>query len=187
MRFPYGCVASPGSNGVLELSSFDGLDAIRFEVRILDTTSAAARVLAESAPIRPRNAQDKDSGRSFVEVRHQKLQQRPWKLMPHERPPLLLINSDFDDGRAVVRSDSFRGLVLAEVYRQLLEVAIQDYAEEEDGSWQRKCVTQAERHTRESPPDPADKHAVAEWIDAAVSAFCRKHSLLKTARKAMEE
>lgn len=187
MRFPFGTVSSLAAPGATNLSAFDTLDAIKFHVRVLDGGAETARVLAVADNIRPRNATIDQSGRSFLEVRPTALGHIPWTLVLDETPPLLLINDKFDDARTVVRSDSFRGLVLPEIYRRLLTVALEEYAGEEDGSWQRQCVALAYRHTKHSPPPADDKEAAHSWIDDAVIAFCVRHSILRSAKQAIED
>ena len=187
MRFPFGTVGSLAPAGQTTLSAFDTLNAIRVPIRILDGSVETARVLAVADNIRPRNATIDQSGRSFLEVRQTALGQLPWALELNETPPLLLINDKFDDARAVVRSESFRGLVLPEIYRHLLTVALEEYGEEADGSWQRQCVALAYTHTKRSPPPPDDRDAADSWIDDAVGAFCVRHSILRTAKQAIED
>jgi hypothetical protein len=185
MRFPYGTVKSAEPEGPMDLTEFDTIESVRFRVKVLSDDEDTGRILAEADQLLPEPSPQEQLGKSFVLVRPHDLGSVPWQLEFDESRPVLLVNSAFSDWLGFTRATAFRGLVLPEVYRQLLQTAAEDEGDDETVTWQSQCLAIAEAHTGESTPTDAD--ALQEWINNAVDAFARRHSLMRSAAISLGE
>jgi hypothetical protein len=181
MRFPFGAVGStsPPAGEKLKLTEFEGSEAVRFRVKVVDSGGRAGRLLAEAEGIHPVFPEEKDEKRRpLLPVRYEVLGEQVWKVEFPESTqdnPILLVNVKIPDKTALVRSPLFVSLVLPAVLREILNqiLLVEEYQELEDGSdWKSLWLRFAKRLAGGDPP--GEGQDPAEWVDAAVAAFCDK-------------
>ena len=90
----------------------------------------------------------------------------------------------------MAQSPQFEALVYPEVFRRLLlRILIQDkWTEDDDGGWQSDWMEFALNLGGTGPlPHPEFKQEREEWIEGAVSSFCRKLQLQSSWNRIFDE
>lgn len=181
-RFDFGTVGLVRVPASTELTDFEDLDQILFRVKVLGVGPLASRILAEADQLRPFDPDEELSHRRpLLEPRGAELGEIVWRLEIDEtKGPDFQLNKTLGvNWKDIARTPQFVWLVLPEVLRQILEVAVKADAEElSDDSWQRKWLLFAEAipgAPRE--PEDVDDEQASEWASDVVAAFCRRHRM----------
>lgn len=162
--------------GSTPLTEFDGLpDGVRFRVKVTSVDGLnAGQLLAESGGIAP--VWSSGGKESLLPVRPEDLDQEVFRLDMDDEP-VLLINSKIDQWRQVARSNHFVALVYPAAFRTILaEILRQDLPDLTDNDdWRALWLRLAIRQNRANPlpASDADEADKVQWIDDAVSAFCK--------------
>jgi hypothetical protein len=168
------------------LQQFDTVQGIRFRVRVVEPASGtrAPRVLALVDDLRPIAPPTPQGGLSLLPVDWGEFEGHTWRLeIDDESGPLLRVSRKLvPDREAFVGSREFASLVLPVVLQRVLERALLDAGDDEDGGWAEDWLKLAEA-LPDAPARPergADEWLSDEeedWIDDVVEAFARARGI----------
>jgi hypothetical protein len=194
MQWPWGTVSSLRPASERKLAEFDVPDGILFRVRVVQPPGQEHHKLVGEADGIP----FVKAGEAEVPRRHlivpvpDALDQQLWKINFDTDPPSLSVNKDAQPSwKELARSPQFIALVYPDVLRQiLLRVLLDDQwtDDDEDGGWQTDWM----RFTRGlgglgQLPRPDLEQDRENWIEEAVSAFCRRLELRSMWDRAYDE
>lgn len=185
MRFQYGTVASPVPPPDVRLTEIPDPRAVSFRLKVVDIGGAAHRLLAVADRIRPRLGEDKQGARvPLLEVEIDDIGDAVWRLdFPPGGDPVLVVNGQIDGIREIAQRDGqFQATVFPAVLKDvLLHILVVEGDSEpvpDDADWRSNWLRFVDGFHDEAPPrrggDVADLRPQLDWIDAAVSAFCRR-------------
>lgn len=182
-RFAMGSVALVRPEEPLTLEAFGDPDAVMFRVKVLAADPLDGRILAEADRLRVVDPLDEPTGqRPLLRTRGDDLGEEAWQLRLDDggEGPLLVLNNRLEDWKQTARTAQFRLLVYPELMRQILRAAVNPDSTSDDG-WQRDWLQFAQSlpGVDESPDDDATADDRDMWVTDAVTAFCRKHDLIK--------
>ncbi len=176
-RYEFGTVVRPIPPPNCRLTEFGALDGVRFRGKVVSVDEphgrrcdVADRIVASNETL------DQTRRIPLLNVKGHDLGREVWRV-DFSDEPLLLINYRLCNKHSLARSGMFQSLVLPEVMRSILSrVLLIDqyrYFEDED-DWAARWLRFASSFPGVGEmPDDADPELDAEWIDAAVSAFCQ--------------
>ncbi len=183
LRFDFGtvgCLAAPSS---CRLSEFGTAAGLRFRIKVVSNDAPRGRLLAVADRMVPRNEQQQSLSRvPLLAVKSQDLGREVWRL-DFTDEPLLLVNPRIVPKKQLVQSVEFQSLVLPEILRSILNRILlveQARAVDDADHW----TTLWLRFAGSMPgvgmlPDDSDPEVELDWIDAAISSFCRWRNLDK--------
>lgn len=185
MRFDYGSVGLLSIPADRSLRSFDSAEGVLFRVKIVTVADPRGMLLAEADQIRPRKSTDEDENRIplLPVVPNDNMGDEIWRLEIDDPQTLLLVNSALGDWRAMARDPGFISLVYPFVFRSLLwRILHQErYFEiEETEDWRSRWLRFATGLPGVSDLPVDEETRLDEWIENAVSAFCRRNNLRAT-------
>lgn len=179
MRFDVGAASDKPDSAPVSLSEFESPDGIRFRLKVIGVGDIAGLILGEADGVSAADADGREDSRSFLAVQPAELGDVAWRLSFAGTEPLLQINEKLGDWRSFMRRPEVRALVLPELFRQLLAEALDNPPDSEAAdTWQ--AATLGMVAVSAGPrPTGSDPDALEVWIDAAVSAFARRHRFLR--------
>jgi len=184
MRFDFGVASAIIVPANRTLRSFDSAEGVLFRVKVVTKIDPHGLLLAEADQIRPRRSTDEDQNRIplLPVVPSDSMGDEIWRLEFDDQQTLLLLNSSLGDWRAVARDPVFISLVYPSVFRTVLWriVHIEKHQDTEDpDDWRSRWLLFAVSLPGVSdPPGDNEGNHLDDWIDTAVGAFCRCHSVL---------
>jgi hypothetical protein len=184
MQWAWGSVSALRVPVDRKLSEFDVPDGVLFRVRVVQPPGPEHHKLLAEADGIPfvKAGETDDRRRHLLEPVPDALDQQLWRLDFESDPPRLLVNKDAQPSwKELARSPQFFALVYPEVVRRLLAAALleDEWSEEDDeGGWQADWVRFARNLGGLGVVPPVDqKSDRTAWIDEAVAAFARRHTL----------
>ena len=182
-RFEFGTVADVHPAGSCSLEAFGDTEGVQFRVKVLSGGRDDGRIWAEADHVPVVAPEQQDAGRrSLLNTRGEDLGERVWRLDLSDgiAGPELLVNNRLGDWRQAVQTPQFRSYVYPEVLRQILVRAIAEYETGEVG-WQSDWIVFACRTTgfSETPDEYATEDEREDWVQDAVSAFCRQQRFVE--------
>lgn len=178
MRFDFGEIGNIQSTSNRVLTEFDVPEVIRFRVKVTSADQTNGLLLAEADQIQPSFPEEEEDERfSLLPAKpDEDLQDQVYKLNLDDRP-ILLINSKVGDWRTVARDPVFISLVYPNVLREILNRILYVEAHFDTdlmSDWRSQWLYFASRLPGVSePPDEQQVDKIDDWINEAVSAFCR--------------
>ena len=104
-----------------------------------------------------------------------------------ERPKLMLNNSIPGLKEAILENPGFTGLLIPEVYRQVLQTILLQRYDSDEGTPQGLCANDwlelAEKHAGSEPPMDRNWDDVHTWVEKAVAAFSSKLKATESVQK----
>jgi hypothetical protein len=182
MRFDFGTVGALKVPSELLLTEFDTREGILFRVRVTATRDPEGRLLAEADTISPihKKANGEEAREPLLPIKPADLGEEVCRVDFSGRP-LLLINNQFGDWRALARSPLFVCMALPQSLREILTrvLLVEEYFDtEEPDDWQAQWLRFAAALPGSSAVPGEDKQdAFEDWINAAVAAFARMHGM----------
>lgn len=182
MRFDFGTVGALKVPGELLLTEFDTREGILFRVRVTATSDPEGRLLAEADQISPvhKKADGEEAREPLLPIKPADLGEEVCRVDFSGRP-LLLINNQFGDWRALAHSPLFVCMALPQSLREILTriLLVEEYLDtEEADAWQAQWLRFAASLPGSSAvPGEDKKDAFDDWINAAVAAFARMHGM----------
>lgn len=189
MRFPFGSVKRIARPVDTKLTEFDSPDEIRFRVRVTATGENSGKMLGEADQIRPVGEVDDDDERSpLLNVRPADIGEEVYRV-EMEQPPVLLINRNTGDWRAIATSPVFQALTAPAILRSVLThfLVIDDACDPDDSEspharWLRFAHSlPGVSEYRKEQDDPVS------WIDDVVSSFARQKQVLASFMNAWQK
>ncbi len=177
VRFEFGTVGNLAPPSSCRLSEFGTLAGLRFRVKVVSTEEPRGRLLAVADKITPRNQHQQSLARvPLLAVRSQDLGREVWRLDFNDEP-LLLVNPRVIPKKQLVESVEFQTLVLPEILRSILNRILlveKIRAADDSDDWTSRWL----RFAGSMPgvgilPETNDPEADLDWINAAISSFCR--------------
>lgn len=177
-RFAFGTVANPQANASTNLEGFGDWSGVLFRAKIVDA-SGDGRLIAEADRVHAAGPKQ-GTRRALLRVAEEELNGELWRLTFDAGGPLLLLEKRFTR-ESLLSSVEFRCFVYPQVFRELLRRALDEWDEDsdEEGSWQSKVVAHGRRLCGREVSENEDDDAQEDWVTAAVTAFCRKHRLVR--------
>lgn len=177
VRFDFGTVGNLTPPANCRLSEFGTLNGLRFRVKVVSTTEPRGRLLAVADRINPRNQQQQSLPRvPLLAVRAQDLGREVWRL-DFSDEPMLLVNPRVVPKKHLVESIEFQTLALPEILRSILSriLLVEKVRSAEDSDdWTSRWLRFAESMPGVGKiPETDNPAADVDWIDAAISSFCR--------------
>lgn len=188
MRFDCGTVDDLKIPPVLILDEVDRSGAVLFRVKVVDRDAHPGRVLGSAERLSPTGDDEIDGRKSFFPVLFTDLGPEVWKVSiePGGRPSLLL-NREVPGIAQRLQSDPlFQGLVLPIALRTVVETLVRDPDEDDDDEpgwkpdWREFCRTSL---GMTDDPDDLSEEDRRNWVDRAVTAFCRLYDFMDGIRK----
>jgi len=181
VRFDFGTVGNLVPPANCRLSEFGTLAGLRFRVKVVSTEEPRGRLLAVADRINPGNQQQQSLARvPLLAVRAQDLGREVWRL-DFSDEPLLLVNPRVVPKKHLVESIEFQTLALPEILRSILNrILLVEKVRSADDSddWTSRWLRFAETMPGVGKvPDVDSPAAFVDWIDAAISSFCRWRNL----------
>lgn len=185
MRFGFGTIGNPEIPRDRQLNAFDNLEAVLFRVKVVTPGEPHGKLVGVLDRIRPGEPEDdeEDHRIPLLPVKPQDLGAEVWRVEIEDQPRLL-VNSALGDGTALVKTPEFLGLVFPTALREILQRVLIDDAHrdtEDSDDWRSQWLRFATRipGVDQNLPDEDGEGEVRDWIDEAVSAFCRGHDILR--------
>jgi len=183
MRFSFGAVSAVAVPEDRRLVEFDSPDGVRFRVRVTSVGEPEGMILAEADKIRPRLPGEEDSeNMPLLAVRADDGLGEQVYRMNFDDDPVLLVNAKVGDWRALARDPVFGSLVFPTLMREVLTriLHVDKHLELEDElNWRTHWLNFSMALPGAlSLPSEYEEVAIDDWIDEAVSAFCRRHTSL---------
>lgn len=195
MQWSWGTVSAMRPPADRRLLEFEVPDGVLFRVRVVQPAGLEHhKLLGEADGIPFVKAGEEDDRRQHLLVPvPDALDQQLWKLDFESDPPRLLVNKDAKPSwKEMARSPHFIALVYPEVLRRMLARALLEedgWAEDdEDSGWPADWVRFAKNLGGLGPVPPPDQKPDREnWIEEAVSAFCRRMEMRSTWDRTCDE
>lgn len=183
VRFDFGSVGNITPPASCRLSEFGTLAGLRFRIKVVSTEEPSGRLLAVGDRITPQNTEQQSLSRvPLLAVRAQDLGREVWRL-DFADEPLLLVNPRVVAKKQLVQSVEFQSLVLPEILRSILNRILlveQIRTADDSDEWTSRWLKFAESMPGVgNVPNVADAESDLDWIDAAISSFCRWRSVDK--------
>jgi len=183
MRFRYGTVSSPRPQDDLILKEFDSPEGVLFRVKVTSRQDRAGVILAEADRIRPRRPLLQEERRiPLLPVKSDSsLGSQVCRIDFGDRP-ILLVNAALGDWRAVALNPVFISLVYPAALREILNrvLRVERRFETDDEDWPSQWLRFATLLPgTPQPPSETDEDHFDDWIDEAVSAFCRRFGIMR--------
>lgn len=185
MRFDFGQAGAIRIPDDRRLSDFDSAEGVLFRVKVVAAADPHGLLLAEADQIPPRKSTDEDENRIplLPVVPDDNLGDEIWRL-EFDSQTLLKVNSALGDWRALARDRVFIALVYPSVFRVVLwqVLLLEKHHDTEDADdWRSRWL----RFATGLPgvgdmPSEDDEDRIGDWIDSAVSSFCRRHNIRAT-------
>ena len=177
VRFDFGTAGDLTPPANCRLSEFGTVAALRFRVKVVSTDAPHGRLLAVADRIVPRNVQQQSLTRvPLLAVKAQDLGREVWRL-DFTDEPLLLVNPRVVPKKQLVQSVEFQSLVLPEILRSILNRILlveQIRTVDDSDDWTTRWLRFAESMPGVGTlPEESDPESDVDWIDAAISSFCR--------------
>jgi hypothetical protein len=177
-RYAFGLVANPSAEGPTDLGDFGDSSGVLFRTKVVDATGSG-RLLAVADRIHTADPKTANC-RALIRVASAPLDGEIWRFSIDPGGPLLEFETKFPR-ESLLTSPHFICLVYPQVLRELLRRALDEGLDDEDeGSWQSKAVFFGQRLSGKKAPEEdatGDDRASEEWINRAVTAFCKQHHL----------
>lgn len=190
MRFDFGTVGNICPTRDRSLTEFDSGEALLFRTKVTAQSDRRGVILAEADQIRPLRLDDGDSDRIYLisVMPSDELDNVIWRIdFNDESRPILEINSLVSDWRALSRDPRFASLVYPCIFREVLTqvLIVENYDTPEDPTdWRSQWLDFAcGLPGVGSVPLGKDQDIRSDWLEDAVRAFARQHSLLPSFRK----
>lgn len=183
MRFSFGTVSAIARPVDTQLTEFDSTDDIQFRVRITESGEHAGKMLGEADRIRPAGEIDDDDERApLLSVKPAELGDEVYQVDLEQTMPVLLINRNTGDWRAVASSPVFQSLTAPAVFRTVLThlLVIEDASDADDEDSPHARWLRFAQSLPGVSDCPSDTDARGGWIDDAVSAFARQKQVLSS-------
>jgi hypothetical protein len=180
MRFTCGTVGQLTLPHDRKLTEFDTHDGVLFRGRVTASSEPEGLLLAEADQIQPKAPDEADEKRiSLLPAKPDcDLGEELYRVDLEEDRPSLLINSRLGDWRAVARDPVFISLVYPAAMREILKhsLRIEGHFDSEDMTdWKSQWLYFAQSLAGVGSVPPEDRpDLVDDWINDAVSAFCRR-------------
>jgi hypothetical protein len=185
MRFDFGTVRRICPPPDRALTEFDSGEALLFRAKVTANSGRRGVIIAEADQIRPLRPDAHNSDRIplISVIPSDALDNVIWQVaFKDERRPILEINRSVNDWRGLARDARFASLVLPSVFREVLTqvLIVEDFDNLEDpADWRSRWLEFAcGLPGVESVPRGEDQERRSEWLEEAVRAFARQHSLL---------
>ncbi len=177
VRFDFGTIGNLVPPASCRLSEFGTLAGLRFRIKVVSTEEPRGRLLAVGDRITPQIAEQQSLSRvPLLAVRAQDLGREVWRL-DFADEPLLLVNPRVVPKKQLVQSVEFQALVLPEILRSILsrillveQIRVPDDSDDWTSRWLKFAESMPGVGTA---PDLADPECDIDWIDSAISSFCR--------------
>jgi hypothetical protein len=196
MRFDWGTVAQLHQPDDRHLTEFNGLDGVRFRLKVVDSRSSdanpAPRILGLADRLVAKQSNKTGEATSLLPIVPADIPE-VWRLVfDHDEDPTLEVNESLiDDATEFGRNDAVASLVLPQVYRSVLsKILIADGRSVADADgWRHRWLEMSRRHLKlEDPPHPdcdgkgriLNEEDIHEWIDHAVKRFVTHASVIKS-------
>jgi hypothetical protein len=182
MRFPFGTIKAIVSPVDTKLVEFNSHDEIRFRVRVTAASENFRKVLGEADQIRPVGELDADDERSpLLKVRPADLGDEVYRV-EIEQTPILLVNRNVGDWRAVVASPVFQALTAPAILRTVLThlLVIEDASDPDDSESPHVRWLRFANSLPGVGECPEDTDARLGWIDDVVSSFAKQKRVLES-------
>ena len=187
VRFPFGTVGAlvVPAEDQRQLGEFDPPEGILFRLKVTDPENGM--LLAAVDRIRSGNEDEISGGRSLLPIEPRDLAQECWRVSFSETTgPVFMIHRDLPPSwREASKSWGFRALVYPAVLREILNRILREESYSDSGDdnyWMGAWLRFAANNLRAGNPPVADDEGrndssfieeVDDWIDRAVSEFCR--------------
>jgi hypothetical protein len=187
MRFPYGTVRAitPPPATERRLTEFSSRDGLLFRVKITASGERSGLLLAEADRIPLRGDQERPDNRiPLLPPLGQDLGHEVWRVdFSDQTGPLLLVNRQLGDWKAVAGSPMFRSLVYPAAMREVLWRVYKvegTRAIDDLDDWRCRWLQFAAGlpGLRNPPLDSNEDTDWGDWIDEAVQSFTRHHDVL---------
>jgi hypothetical protein len=183
MRFDCGTVAQIAIPKDRVLTEFDSPEGILFRLRVTSPKGPDGLLLAEVDRIRPRIPEDTDENRlSLLPVKPEDLGEQLFRV-DFSDGPILQVNSRSGDWRSLARDPIFIAFAFPSAFREILTriILVDKYYDLEDmADWRAQWL----KFSTALPgvtvvTSGNDVEYYDDWIDDAVTAFCRYHGSFK--------
>lgn len=183
MRFDFGTVGAMAEGGDLRLTEFDTSEGILFRVRVTATADPEARLLAEADQISPVHSKEtgEEAREPLLPIKPEDLGEEVFRVDFSDRP-ILLINRQFGDWRALARNPFFVCMALPQALREILTriLRVEQHFETEDpDDWRDRWLRFASAlpGSSEPPEGEEDKDRFDDWVNESVAAFARMQGM----------
>jgi hypothetical protein len=181
LRFEFGTVGKLAPPAVPRLSEFGTTEGLKFRVKVVSTDEPKGRLLAVADRIAPRHEHQQSLLRvPLLAVKSQDLGREVWRL-DFTDEPLLLINPRVVPKKQLVESAEFQSLVLPEILRSILSRILlveENRIPDDSDDWTSRWLQFAESMPGVGKvPEHDAPEADLDWIDSAISSFCRWRSV----------
>ncbi|MBL8809037.1 MAG: hypothetical protein JNM43_02570 [Planctomycetaceae bacterium] len=176
-RFEFGTIGNLQPPADCRLSEFGAIDGLKFRVKVVSMEPPRGRLLAVADRIAPQAPGQQAMPRvPLLAVRSQDLGREIWRL-DFSDEPLLLVNPRVVSRKQLVQATEFQSLVLPEILRSILTRILlveQTRSTDDAEDWTARWLRFAESLPGVGRvPEDSDPESDLDWIDSAISSFCR--------------
>ncbi len=194
MRFDFGTLQNLRAPEDCALAAFETPEGMLFRVKVTASAGAAGRLLAEADQIPSVSRADEtpEPRQPLLPVKPHDLGREIFRIDYSSGPPILLVNKDVGDCKALAHSAPFICLIYPQVLREILTRILRiegRYEFESEADWQAQWLQFASQIPGGSEPPalPADDETLDDWIDEVVGAFGRMHNITDRFRAFLNE
>ncbi|MEW6587441.1 MAG: hypothetical protein AB1442_17765 [Nitrospirota bacterium] len=183
MRFYFGTIGNVIPPEDRNLTDFDTSEGILFRVRVVASTGKHGLLIAEADKIRPRKIEGEEArGTGLLNIsRSHDLGEEVFRLEYDDPQVLLKINASLNNCLALVEKHVFISLVIPAILRDILNriLYVEKHTDTEDREDWRSCWLQFATllPNMTEPPARDEEDQFDDWIDSAVTSFCRLHQM----------
>jgi len=183
MRFPFGTVGVICPPGDRHLAEFDSAEAVLFRVKVTSHSDRCGVILAEADQIKACRLEERSNDRiALLPVKPTEGLDVVWQIKFNDNSgPILEMNKSVGDWRTVARDLRFASLIYPSVLREILTrvLTVEEYDTCDDpADWRSRWLQFAcALPGAGSIPHGVDIDERDDWIEQAVHAFARQHSL----------
>ncbi len=183
MRFDFGTASKLTPPQKRELTEFESPDGVLFRVKVTSQVANQGKLLAEADQVPFHLFGEPEEIRApLLTVASEDLEYEVSKVDFADRP-ILIVNSRLGDWRSIAKLPVFSSLVYPQAFKQILIriLTVEKHHAVEDGEdWRAQWLRYATLLPGVStPPEEGEEQEYDDWIDDAVSAFCKKHGMLE--------
>ena len=184
MRFDYGTVGSIRPPGERYLTEFPSPEDILFRVKVVRPDEPAGLLVAEARAVKPHFSEGEDEERACIlPVRSDPGLEHEVFRMDFADRPLLLVSERVGDWRELVRQPAFASLAYPTVLKEILTrvLLVEEYFDTDDPrDWRSQWLAYATGlpGIDPLPNDEDDAELVCDWVEVAVTAFCRHFDIM---------
>lgn len=177
-RFDFGTVADRRARGDRSLREAEGLDQLKFRVKVVDTENRHGKILGIADRLSPDEETETERKSIFPVLWSDEIGNAVWRVdFEVQARPVLELNGLINGIKeAFLHEPEVKALILPAAVREVfnhMAFVEETLTSDPGGDWEREWLRFIQRYYPDDPPSmTASRAEIEDWIDGAVDAFC---------------